>query len=107
MKFINMTCITTLGFLLVACGDTPRKLQPLEDVVLVPKADKVSIPSATLEPCGPFPKFEDRAYSEVEVLQYMKGPLKVYQDCKLRKADEDATVKKAFNIQEPSAQPSK
>jgi hypothetical protein len=94
----------TLLFLLVlltipACSTTRVQEPPPPEVVLIPPAPTtVSIPAETLRPCLPLPKLEERVYTEVEVLEYMRGPAVVHADCRKRQADATKALRKAFNL---------
>lgn len=90
-----LTTLVTLA--LVGCA-TKHEQKPLEDVVLVPKETKVNVPAETLRPCEPLPQMEERAYTESEVLAFMQQVVTPYADCKARKRDSDAVLRKSLNI---------
>src|SRR6478609_11180318 len=75
-----------------------RKQQPLEDVVLAPKTDKVEVPARTLEPCMKLPRMEERAYTQKEALSFVGTLVTPYSDCKGRQKNATDTIKKAFNL---------
>lgn len=101
MRLSSRLCYVsfTLIFLAVleGCADKPRQQKPLEDVVLVPKAEVVNIPKRTLEPCTPLPKMESRPYTQKEALEFVNELLTPYTDCRHRQANAVETLKKAFN----------
>lgn len=90
--------IVAMVVLLAGCSTTEHKQKPLEDVVLVPKETKVSVPKETLRECDPLPQMENRTYTEADVLAFIQQVVTPYADCKARKRDETKVLKKAFNL---------
>lgn len=91
----SLVLVTTLA--LMGCA-APQKIEPLRDVVLAPEKDTINIPAETLRDCDPIPKLEDRAYKQGEVPAAINAIVTVASDCRKRKADGDASIRKAFNI---------
>jgi PBP1b-binding outer membrane lipoprotein LpoB len=89
--------IVAVAVLLGGCA-TKHEQKPLEDVVLVQKETKVSVPKETLRECDPLPQMEDRAYTESDVLAFMQQVVTPYADCKARKRDSDAIIRKSLNV---------
>lgn len=99
----TILCILFATLALVGCG--PIKKEP-ENVVLVPKNEKVNIPQYMLTKCPPLKKIPVREYNQGETVQIMNRLINQSEDC--RKKDDLLvdTVKKAFNT-EQQTEPSK
>lgn len=81
---------------LTGCANTPAP-EPLRDVVLAPVKDTVVIPEETYRECDLLPLLEERAYSQVQLLDFMQTLLTPVADCRARKADQTRTMRRAFN----------
>ena len=92
IKHLIIATVVLLG----GCA-TKHEQKPLEDVVIVPKETKVSVPEETLRECDPLPKMENRAYTESDTLAFIQQVVTPYADCKARKRDATAVLKKALN----------
>jgi len=88
---------------LAGCASKPV-VNPLADVVLVPKDDKVSVPDVDLSLCPPLEKFEVKALSQQDTIDMTSKFIDTYTACRVKQKLLADAIRKAFNIPEVTKQ---
>ena len=91
-KYIILLMVSVVS----GCGPVKKD----EEVVLVPKEEKVNIPAYLLVKCPPIKKIPVRSYNQGETVEIVNRVIDQSEEC--RKKDDILvdTVKKAFNTEQ-------